>query len=836
MGLHSPNILLTLTAALLATSLVAVHAAGTDRPISYDERSMIINGKRELVFSGSIHYPRTQPQMWPELFERAKAGGINCIQTYVFWNYHEPIQDQFQFEGNGDIIKFFKVAHQHNLWVSLRVGPYIAAEWNQGGFPYWLREIPNISFRNYNEPFMFHMKQFTEMVLNMMKKEKLFAPQGGPIILLQIENEYGAVQATYREDGAKYIQWAAQMATSLYNEVPWVMCKQPNAPPEVIETCNGRHCADTFKGTNGPNKPMMWSENWTAQYRAFGDPPSQRSAEDIAFSVANFVAKGGSFVNYYMYYGGTNYGRISSSFVTTRYYDEAPLDEFGLPRDPKFGHLRDLHRALKLSKKALFKGKMSEEKISEVVRAVVYEKPGDANTCAAFVINNNTKIPTTVKFRGADLYVPAKSISILPDCKRVVFNTDTVVAQHSSRNFVTVNTDFNLDWEFYREPVPTIDALPIKNQFPLELYSLTKDASDYAWYSTSVNLDRRDLPMRPDMLPIMQIQNNGHAMVSFLNGELVGFAHGKLDAKQFTQESPVNLRPGINHISLLGMTLGIQNSGAHMEKRWTGPDTLVIKGLNTGTLDLTQNNWGHQVGVGGEKLQLFTEEGAARVKWTADTGLGTPVTWYKAYFDTPPGNDPLAITMDSMQKGQCWINGNSIGRYWASFITPLGKPSQSEYHIPRAFLKPEKNLVVIFEEAGGIPHNITILTVNRDTICTLVSEVTPPSVLSFERKENQLRSIVDGVKDGAQLQCPAGKVIEKVEFASFGDPIGACGMYSLGKCHYPNTQIVVEEHCMGKNNCTIPLSREAFGNGDSCPETFKVLAAQVKCSFAAGTP
>lgn len=101
--------------------------------------------------------------------------------------------------------------------------------------------------------------------------------------------------------------------------------------------------------------------------------------------------------------------------------------------------------------------------------------------------------------------------------------------------------------------------------------------------------------------------------------------------------------------------------------------------------------------------------------------------------------------------------------------------------------------MVVFEEAGGIPHNITILTVNRDTICTFLSESTPPSVHSYERKGNQLRLLDDGSKGGAQLHCPKGKVVDRVEFASFGDPIGACGMYSLGKCHSPNSQKVVEE-------------------------------------------
>lgn len=77
-------------------------------------------------------------------------------------------------------------------------------------------------------------------------------------------------------------------------------------------------------------------------------------------------------------------------------------------------------------------------------------------------------------------------------------------------------------------------------------------------------------------------------------------------------------------------------------------------------------------------MELFKEEGSSKVKWTADTGVGTPATWYRSYFDAPEGNNPVAITMDSMQKGLIWINGNSIGRYWTSLLTPLGKPSQTE--------------------------------------------------------------------------------------------------------------------------------------------------------------
>lgn len=108
-------------------------------------------------------------------------------------------------------------------------------------------------------------------------------------------------------------------------------------------------------------------------------------------------------------------------------------------------------------------------------------------------------------------------------------------------------------------------------------------------------------------------------------------------------------------------------------------------------------------------------------------------------------------------------------------------------------MKPTKNLVVVFEETGGTPANITFATANRDTICSFISEVTPPAVRNWERKENKLRPVVDELKAGARLICPDDKVIKAVDFASFGDPIGACGMYTLGECHSPNSQKVVEE-------------------------------------------
>lgn len=818
--------------ALFSLLLASAVAQGRNvvKGVSYDGRSLIVNGRRELLFSGSIHYPRSPPEMWPDIIRKAKHGGINVIQTYVFWNIHEPIPGQFNFEGNYDLVKFIRTIAEQGLYVTLRVGPFIEAEWNFGGFPYWLKEVANITFRSDNPPFKYHMKRFAKMIIKKMKQEKLFASQGGPIILAQIENEYNNVQLAYKELGTRYVQWAGTMAVGLKTGVPWVMCKQKDAPDPVINTCNGRNCGDTFTGPNRPNKPSLWTENWTAQYRVFGDPPSQRAAEDLAFSVARFFSKNGTLANYYMYYGGTNFGRTASSFVTTRYYDEAPLDEYGLQREPKWGHLRDLHSALRLCKKALLWGTHSVEKMGEDLEARIYEKPG-TSVCAAFLCNNNTRVPATVTFRGAQYYLPPHSISILPDCKTVVYNTQTIVAQHNARSYHQSKiANKNLLWEMSQENVPIINDCPIKSQSPMELMSTTKDTTDYLWYTTSIELDRYDLPFKETISPVLQVANLGHAMHAFVNGEYVGSGHGNNIEKSFVFQKPITLKTGTNHISLLGLTVGFPDSGVYLERRMAGVHAVSVQGLNTGTLDLSINGWGHQVGLMGEKLHVFTQGGSHRVQWTKAKGAGPPLTWYKAYFDAPEGDGPIALELGTMGKGLAWINGRSIGRYWVSFLSPLGKPSQSVYHVPRAFAKPSDNLLVLFEENGGNPEGIKIVTVARDVLCSYITQYHPPHVKSWKRENSVIHTVVDDLKPKAHLTCPNHKVIVRVDFASFGNPFGACGSYTLGSCTSPNSKKIVEQYCLGKTSCAVPIQQEIFDEGrDLCPNTTKTLAIQVKC-------
>ncbi|PKA48099.1 Beta-galactosidase 15 [Apostasia shenzhenica] len=344
--------------------------------------------------------------MWPDLIQKAKEGGLDAIETYVFWNAHEPRRRQYNFEGNLNLVRFIREIQNAGLYAVLRIGPYVCAEWNYGGFPAWLRKIPGLQMRTNNQPFKDEMQNFTTLIVNMLNEERLLAPQGGPIIITQIENEYGNIQSPYGDAGKQYIQWCAELAESYDVGVPWIMCQQPDAPQPMIDTCNGFYC-DSFQPNNS-SSPKMWTENWTGWFKAWDKPDPHRLAEDVAYSVARFFQSNGTFQNYYMYHGGTNFGRTSGGpYITTTYDYDAPLDEYGNIRQPKWGHLKELHQVVKRMENTLnFSG-----------NGVV---PG------CFLANTNTTTDASFEIEGTTYFLPAWSVSILPDCKQEAYNTGKV--------------------------------------------------------------------------------------------------------------------------------------------------------------------------------------------------------------------------------------------------------------------------------------------------------------------------------------------------------------------------------------------------------------------------
>uniref|UniRef100_A0ACD5Z5X0 Uncharacterized protein n=1 Tax=Avena sativa TaxID=4498 RepID=A0ACD5Z5X0_AVESA len=710
-----------LLAAFVALSLAA---SAANAAVSYDHRSFVINGRRRILISGSIHYPRSTPEMWPGLIQKAKDGGLDVIQTYVFWNGHEPVKGQYYFSDRYDLVRFVKLAKQAGLYVHLRIGPYVCAEWNFGGFPVWLKYVPGISFRTDNGPFKAEMERFVKKIVSMMKSERLFEWQGGPIIMSQVENEFGPMESVGGSGAKPYANWAAKMAVATNTGVPWVMCKQDDAPDPVIDTCNGFYC-DYFT-PNNKNKPAMWTEAWTGWFTSFGGAVPHRPVEDMAFAVARFIQKGGSFVNYYMYHGGTNFGRTAGGpFIATSYDYDAPIDEFGLLRQPKWGHLRDLHKAIKQAEPVLVSSDPTIQKLGNYEKAYVY-KSKNGSCAAAFLSNYHLNSAVKVRFNGRHYDLPAWSISILPDCKTAVFNTATVKAPTLLPKMHPV---VRFAWQSYSEDTNSLDDSAFTKDGLVEQLSMTWDKSDYLWYTTHVNIGPNDLP-KNGQWPQLTIFSAGHSMQVFVNGKSYGPVYGGYENPKLTYDGHVQMWQGSNKISILSSAVGLANVGNHFE-RWNvgvlGPVTL--SGLNGAKRDLSHQKWTYQVGLKGESLGLHTVAGSSSVEW-GGPGNKQPLTWHKALFNAPAGSDPVALDMGSMGKGQMWVNGHNVGRYW-SYRAPsggcggcgyagtyrehkcrssCGEPSQRWYHVPRSWLKPGGNLLVVLEEYGGDLAGVALAT------------------------------------------------------------------------------------------------------------------------------
>ncbi|XAR73229.1 Beta-galactosidase [Bertholletia excelsa] len=653
---------------LLFLGLLLWVCSSVTASVSYIDKAFIINEQRKIRFSGSIHYPRSTPEMWPDIIHKAKDRDLD----------HFP--GQYYFEGRFDLVPFIKLVQQADLYVHLRIGPYICAEWNFGGFPVWLKYVPGIAFRTDNEPFK-EMQKFTVKIVNMMKSENMFESQGGPIIIFQIENEYGPIEWELGTPGKVYMNWAAGLAVK-------------DAPEPFIDNCNAFYCQG-FQPHN-KNKPKFRTEAWTSWYTKFGEPVTHRPAEDLAFAVVRFLRNSGSFVNYYMYHGRTNFGRTSPGlFIATSYDHDAQIDEYGLMREPKWGHLKDLHKAIKLCEPALVSAYPTVtwpgnnlEVVGKPVAVHIYCN----SACAAFLANYDTISLVTVTFQNMNYDLPPWSVSILLDCKTVVFNTARVSSQSSVITMSRV-TSGGFSWQSCsEEPVSANDSDTLEMDGLWEQINVTRDTSDYLWYLTDVNIDPDEEFLKTGQYPLLTVMSAGHALHVFIIGKLSGkwqFVCGELDNPKLKFTKYVKLWAGINKISLLRVTVGLLNVGLHFE-RWTagvlGPITL--KGLNEGTRDFTMQQWS-----------------------------------YKTTFDAPAGNEPLALDMNSMGKGLMWINVESLGRHWPAYIarasfsdcsyigtfhenkcqSNCGQSTQRWYHVRRSWLKPSGNLLVVFEELGGDP-------------------------------------------------------------------------------------------------------------------------------------
>lgn len=311
--------------------------------------TFLLDGAPFTVKAAELHYPRIPKEYWEQRIQLCKALGMNTICLYVFWNVHESQPDQFDFNGQNDLREFVKLCQSNDMKVILRPGPYVCAEWEMGGLPWWLLKKKDIALRE-NDPYFLER---VDIFLDRVAREvgDLTIGHGGPIVMVQVENEYGS----YGVD-KKYVANIRDMLRKHFgNDVTLFQCDWSsnfldNGLDDLIWTMNfgtGADIDQQFEALKSvrPHSPLMCSEFWSGWFDKWGANHETRPADDMIAGIEEMLSKGISF-SLYMTHGGTNWGHWaganSPGFApdVTSYDYDAPISESGQPT-PKYWKLRN---------------------------------------------------------------------------------------------------------------------------------------------------------------------------------------------------------------------------------------------------------------------------------------------------------------------------------------------------------------------------------------------------------------------------------------------------------------------------------------------------------------
>ncbi|MEV7694807.1 beta-galactosidase family protein [Microbacterium sp. NPDC089189] len=314
------------------------------------DTDFLLDGRPHRVLAGALHYFRIHPDHWADRIHKARLMGLNTIETYVAWNAHEPVRGEWDATGWNDLGRFLDLVAAEGMHAIVRPGPYICAEWHNGGLPVWLTSTPGIGLRRSEPQYVEAVSEYLRRVYEIVAPRQI--DRGGNVVLVQIENEYGA----YGSD-KEYLRTLTELTRASGITVPLTTVDQPE--PRMLE--NGSlpdlHLTGSFGSraserletlrTFQPTGPLMCSEFWDGWFDWWGGMHHTTDAAASAAELDALLAAGAS-VNIYMLHGGTNFGTTNGANDKGRYapivtsYDyDAPLDESGHPTD-KFHAFREV--------------------------------------------------------------------------------------------------------------------------------------------------------------------------------------------------------------------------------------------------------------------------------------------------------------------------------------------------------------------------------------------------------------------------------------------------------------------------------------------------------------
>ncbi len=317
-----------------------------------------LDGEPFQIISGSIHYFRIVPEYWRDRLEKLVNMGCNAVETYIPWNYHEPERGKFLWEGNRDVCRFIETAQELGLYVILRPSPYICAEWEFGGLPAWLLKDGNMRLRCSYKPYLDAVEEYYSQLIPKLVPYQI--TNGGRVILMQIENEYG-----YYGNDKAYLRFLRDTMRRLGVTVPLVTSDGPwkesafrsGSVEGALPTGNFGSAAqwqfsqmEKFSEAAGP---LMCMEFWNGWFDAWGEEHHITPPEKAASELDDLLKLGS--LNFYMFNGGTNFGFMSGknggakNCDVTSYDYDAPLTEDGqiTPKYKLFREIIGRYRAVK---------------------------------------------------------------------------------------------------------------------------------------------------------------------------------------------------------------------------------------------------------------------------------------------------------------------------------------------------------------------------------------------------------------------------------------------------------------------------------------------------------
>ena len=332
-------------------------------------KTFLLNGEPFVVKAAEVHYPRIPQAYWDHRIKMCKALGMNSLCIYVFWNIHEQREGVFDFSGNNDVAEFCRLAQKNGMYVIVRPGPYVCAEWEMGGLPWWLLKKKDIRLREQDPYFMERVKIFEQKVGEQLAP--LTIQNGGPIIMVQVENEYGSygedknyisairdiIKETWRQVNKELQDNSSSAESNVLNSVnslspcllfqcDWSSNFEKNGLDDLVWTMNfgtGANIDHEFARLKElrPDAPLMCSEFWSGWFDKWGANHETRPAKDMVDGMDEMLSKNISF-SLYMTHGGTSFGHWaganSPGFApdVTSYDYDAPINEYGGTTDKYF--------------------------------------------------------------------------------------------------------------------------------------------------------------------------------------------------------------------------------------------------------------------------------------------------------------------------------------------------------------------------------------------------------------------------------------------------------------------------------------------------------------------